>query len=444
MTTKVDQLDVFIVFGEVFHGGYIQGLLAQAKKNSASIIYSTMGRRDSDQKLRPLNKEELLKKNKELNLSNNDLLINIPLEAGFDLEIYQEQTLVDCINKYGLKNWENFVIDDDFLLTVKKEASIKFKKQIKKFLIQVSSHIKENTKNIYFIHTMAGGIPRSKLVMAVLNRVLKGRGKRFYSSEKFYNTGLGKVSLESFKSVTAESFKNLITETKDLRSLWAKKNINVSYSAFGYRGNSILIKNQYQWTAYAPYIQGWAKLELEDIAQKAKDNNINTNVFNCPEVLTRSSQTFSGIEVFLYPFLNSLNSASSDLILKKIGDLKIIQDLLNQLGYKSLKQDSFINYFNKDFSFVKLKQLTDNFFTDSSLENQLNHDLWPQHNNSKQMDLMIEATLELNKYIIPETKLLFHTQLSLILIYLAGNQIYKQLGSKKTVQNLTHESLLHE
>lgn len=435
---------IFIIFGEVFPGGYIQGLLTQAKKHKATIIYSTMGRRTSEQKLRPLNEEELQQKNKELKLSDTNLLINIPLEAGFDLEPYQGKTLVDHINQYGLKNWEDFFIDDQFLFTAKKEARIKFQKQIQKFLTQASSHITEHTKNIYFIHTMAGGIPRAKLLMAILNKVLKGRGKRFYSSKQFCATHLGKASLKSFESVTAESFQDLIIETKNLRSLWNKKNINVSYTAFGYRGNSILIKDKYQWTAYAPYIQGWAKLELENIAQKAKNNNIKANVFNCPEVLTRSSQAFSGIEVFLYPFLNSLNASSSDLILKKIGDLSIIQDLLKQLGAKSLEQNSFINYFHKDFSFLKLKQLTDNFFTHPSLNQQLNPTLWPQHNNFQQMDLMIEKTLELNQYIIPETKLLLHTQLSTILIYLAGNQIYKQLNSEKPIQNLTHENLLQK
>lgn len=440
--TIASNSSIFIVFGEVFPGGYIQGLLAQAKKNKATIIYSTMGRRNSNQKLRPLNQEELEQKTKELDLSDPKLFINIPLEAGFDLEPYEGSTLVDHINQYGLKNWEDFSVDDSFLLNAKKTARAKFQTQIKKFFTQARSHITKDTKNIHFIHTMAGGIPRAKLLMAVLNKVLKGRGKRFYSSEKFCSTNLGKASLESFQSVTAESFQDLITETKMLRESWNKQNISVSYTAFGYRGNSILIRDNYQWTAYAPYIQGWAKLELENIAKQAQQNNINAHVFNCPEVLTRSSQAFSGIEVFLYPFLNSLNTKSSDVILQKVGDLPIIQSLLKQLNTRSLEQESFMHYFHKDFSFLKLKQLTDDFFTHPSLNQQLKPELWPQHNNFQQMDLMIEKTLELNQYIIPETKLLLHTQLSTILIYLAGYQIYKQLNSKQASQNLTHENLL--
>ncbi|MBE8162461.1 MAG: hypothetical protein HAW63_00525 [Bdellovibrionaceae bacterium] len=433
---------IFIIFGEVFPKGYIQGLIAQAKKHNAKIIYSTMGRRTLEQQLRPLNEEELAKKCEELNLSDSSLLINIPLEAGFDLEPYEGKSLVDCINQYGLKTWEDFSIKDIALSTAKKEARIKFKKQIQKFLNAVSPYITEDIKDIHFIHTMAGGIPRAKLLMAVLNKVLKGHGKRFYSSKQFCATNLGTASLESFQSVTADSFEDLITETKSLRDLWTKKNINVSYAAFGYRGNCILVKDKYQWAAYAPYIQGWAKLALEDIAKQAQKNNIIANVFNCPEVLTRSSQAFSGIEVFLYPLLNSLNALHSEVILKKIGDLSIIQDLLKQLKTSSLEQNAFAKYFQNDFSFEALKQLTDHFFTHPSLNEQLQPKLWPQHNNPEQMNLMIEKTLKLNQYTIPETKLLLYTQLSTILIYLAGNQIYKQLHSKQAVHHLTHKNLL--
>lgn len=433
---------VFIIFGEVFPGGYIQGLLAQAKKHNSTIIYSTMGRRTSEQKLRELNQEELQKKKEELSLSKSDLFINIPLEAGFDLEDYQGNTLVEKINQYGLKTWEDFLIDKGLLLKIKEQARIKFQKQIHKFLKQAHTHITSDTKNIHFIHTMAGGIPRSKLLMAVLNKVLKGRDKRFYSSEKFCSTGLGQASLESFKSVTADSFEDLITETSALRSLWAQKNINTTYTAFGYKGNSILVKDKYQWVAYAPYIQGWAKLELEKTAIQSQENSISANVFNCPEVLTRSSQAFSGIEVFLYPLLNSLNPESSKVILEKIGDLPIIKSMLSELKTNSLNKESFSHYFEQDFSFTNLKNLTDNFFTNPNLSQQIQLSHWPQHNNPQQMHLMIKKTLELNKYTKEETKTVLYTQLSTILIYLAGYHIYKQLNSKLAVQNLTHENLL--
>lgn len=433
---------VFIIFGEVFPGSYIQGLLAQAKKHNATIIYSTMGRRTSKQELRALNPEELQEKIKELQLDNSNLLINIPLEAGFDLEPYKDSNLVNKINSFNLKTWEDCSIDQEYLSKIKNQARLKFKKQIQKFLIEANKHIPQNTKNIHFIHTMAGGIPRAKLLIAILNRVLKGRGNRFYSSEKFCSTPLGKAALESFKSVTADSFKDLITETAQLRDLWSKQNITTSYTAFGYKGNTLLIREKYQWTAYAPYIQGWAKLELEKIAIDSQKSGIQANVFNCPEVLTRSSKAFSGIEVYLYPVLSSLDQQSSDLILKKIGDLPIIQSLLKQLTSPSLTKERFTQFFEKDFSFEKLKNLTDDFFLNPNLKKQLQIENWPQHNSPEQMNLMIEKSLELEQYTKKDTKLLLYSHLSTLLIYLAGYHIHKQLGSKPAVQNLTHYSLL--
>lgn len=430
---------VFIIFGEVFSGGYIQGLLAQARQNNATIIYSTMGRRDQSLKLIPLDSQEFSQKISELKLSNPKQLINIPLEAGFDLELFEGETLVDKINKYGLKNWEDFEIKESFVSAAKKIARQKFQIQIKKFLDQASAFITKDTKNIHFIHTMAGGIPRAKLLLAVLNKVLKGRDKRFYSSKKFCSTALGKISLESFKSVTAESFQDLLTQTQALRQDWEAKNISVTYSAFGYRGNKVLINDKYQWTAYAPYIQAWAKITLEDIA---KNTTANACVFNCPEVLTRSSQAFSGIEVYLYPLLNSLNAKSSAVILKKIANIDEIKIILKDLNTKVLDQNAFVNYFTKDFCFTKLKRLTDQFFTHPSLSQQLDPLLWPQHNNPEQMHLMIEKTLELNKLIIEEKKLTLNKQLSAILIYLSGYHIYKKLNSKQAVHHLTHEILL--
>ena len=36
--------------------------------------------------------------------------------------------------------------------------------------------------NAFFAHTMAGGIPKAKVFLAIANRIYKGRGARFMSS----------------------------------------------------------------------------------------------------------------------------------------------------------------------------------------------------------------------------------------------------------------------
>ena len=47
--------------------------------------------------------------------------------------------------------------------------------------------------NVLFSHTMAGGIPRARILMPVLNRVFKGQGERFTPSEVFWGTSPGKA-----------------------------------------------------------------------------------------------------------------------------------------------------------------------------------------------------------------------------------------------------------
>ncbi len=46
--------DVLVVFGEVFARGYVNGLIDEAKKAGMKVIYSTVGRRDENDQLRPL------------------------------------------------------------------------------------------------------------------------------------------------------------------------------------------------------------------------------------------------------------------------------------------------------------------------------------------------------------------------------------------------------
>ena len=51
--------DVLVVFGELFTRGYANGIVDEAERAGLKVIYSTVGRRDADGKLRALNEEEL-------------------------------------------------------------------------------------------------------------------------------------------------------------------------------------------------------------------------------------------------------------------------------------------------------------------------------------------------------------------------------------------------
>ncbi|MRR39077.1 hypothetical protein EG829_31405, partial [bacterium] len=74
--------DVFVLFGELFGRGYANGIVDEARKAGMTIIGATVGRRDNNGPLRPLTAEELAEA--EANLGGR--IINVPLEAGFDLE----------------------------------------------------------------------------------------------------------------------------------------------------------------------------------------------------------------------------------------------------------------------------------------------------------------------------------------------------------------------
>ncbi|MEZ5703070.1 MAG: hypothetical protein R3E42_15665 [Burkholderiaceae bacterium] len=51
--------DVFVLFGELFGRGYANGLVNEARKAGMTIVGITVGRREADGTLRPLDDEEL-------------------------------------------------------------------------------------------------------------------------------------------------------------------------------------------------------------------------------------------------------------------------------------------------------------------------------------------------------------------------------------------------
>jgi len=74
--------DVFVLFGELFGRGYANGLVEEARGSGMTIIGITVGRRDTDGSLRPLTDAELAESEAFL----GGKIINIPLEAGFDMD----------------------------------------------------------------------------------------------------------------------------------------------------------------------------------------------------------------------------------------------------------------------------------------------------------------------------------------------------------------------
>src|SRR6516165_10750753 len=74
--------DLLVLCGELFGRGYANGIVEEAKSRGMTVLGATVGRRDANGELRPLTAEELAEA--EANLGGK--IINIPLEAGFDME----------------------------------------------------------------------------------------------------------------------------------------------------------------------------------------------------------------------------------------------------------------------------------------------------------------------------------------------------------------------
>lgn len=296
--------DALVLFGELFQRGYANGLVEEAEKHQMQIIKGTVGRREKDE-LRPLNAEELS--------HVQGPIINVPLEAGFDMDKNSKGlSPVDMIKDVRLSQWEDIKLDFSAIEECRKAGVTRFKKQLAQYVIELEKQIAPG-RSFLLAHLMAGGVPRAKIIMPLMNRVFKGTGERFLESEKFWSSDLGRLCQLNFIEVTAETFRHFIEATAGFREKVKNAGGQVSYLAYGYHGTEIIIDGQLRWQTYTPYLQGWAKMKLEDIAKTFLDQGISACVYNCPEILTNSSSIFQGVEVSLYPLMHALDLEQPEL-----------------------------------------------------------------------------------------------------------------------------------
>lgn len=301
-TTLFRQGDVFVLFGELFGRGYANGLVAEARKAGMEIVGITVGRRDENNALRPLDAEELAAA--EANLGGR--IINVPLMAGFDLDAPAGgPTPTEMLGKMTLKTWMNDTLDWAHVERCRAVGVKRFKDALAEVMARLDAMIGDG-RNVYFAHTMAGGIPKAKVFLAIANRIYKGRGERFMSSQVLLDSDLGKLILQNFDEVSANSFGYLIEGSAAIRARLAKTGGQVRYSAYGYHGTEILIDDRYQWQTYTNYTQGYAKMRLERVAQAAWAEGVKATVYNCPEIRTNSSDIFVGVELPLISLLEAL------------------------------------------------------------------------------------------------------------------------------------------
>jgi hypothetical protein len=292
--------DVLVVLGELFGRGYANGIVDEAKRAGMTVVGATVGRRDGDGPLRPLSPAELAEA--EANLGGR--IVNVPLEAGFDLESVDGPSPAEQLKRAKPGDWETFRLDWGAIARSKAAGARRFEENAARFAAELAPLLPP-TAGVLFVHTMAGGFPRARVYMPLMTRVFRGLGDKYLPSDAFMLSDLGRLWTESFEEVTARTFERLVAATAPLRTPGRR----VRYVAFGYHGCEVLVGGRFTWQTYVPYLQGWAKLALERFAREGWERGVRCTVFNSPEIWSNSSALFLGVEVALYPLLRAVKAA---------------------------------------------------------------------------------------------------------------------------------------
>jgi hypothetical protein len=396
--------DVFVLFGELFGRGYVTGLLDQAKKAGMEIIGITVGRRDENNKLRPLTEEELAQA--EANLGGR--IINVPAMAGFDLDAPEgEPTPTDLLGSLTLENWETEKLDWAHIEKCRQIGVKRFQDAVAKIMAELEGMIADG-KNVHFAHTMAGGIPKAKVFLVLANRIYKGRGARHMSSQVLLESDLGKLILQNFDEVSANTFRHLIEGSAAIRTRIEKSGGQVRYSAYGYHGTGILIGDEYRWQTYTNYTQGYAKMKLEAIAEEAFASGIKATVFNCPEIRTNSSDVFAGIELPLLPLLKALKKENPGARAEKIwADCEAL-----------LVEGATVDEVLKKIADFQVSEVMEPFYDFTK---------WPMPNSQGQSDITIGTSTEIAQ-MHKDGKALISDYLSVLVVEATGALIFGEVA----------------
>ena len=398
--------DVFVLFGELFGRGYVNGLIDEARKAGMTIVGITVGRRDDNGALRALDAAELAEAEEKL----GGRIINVPLMAGFDMDAPEgEQNPTEMLSGITLKNWQEEKLDWERIERCREAGVRRFTESAATVMAEIDKLVPQGA-NVFFAHTMAGGIPRIKAFLAIANRIYKGRGERFMSSRALLDSDLGKLILMNFDEVSANTLKYLIDASQAIRERVTQAGGEVRYTAYGYHGTEILINDQYQWQTYTNYTQGYAKMRLESIAEAAWKNGVTATVFNCPEIRTNSSDIFVGVELSLFPLLNALKKEGGGAWADE--QWRICESLLND-GTSLQSLLDTIERYNNDGTSAEFR----------------NFEAWPMDNTPALAEVMIGTSEDLTA-LHKDKKALITDHLSSLVLEGAGPLMFHGASEK--------------
>lgn len=398
--------DVFVLFGELFGRGYVNGLIDEARAAGMTIVGITVGRRDETGALRPLDAAELAEAEEKL----GGRIINVPLMAGFDMDAPEgEKNPTEMLSGITLKTWQEETLDWAHIERCREAGVRRFTTSAAQVMQEIDKLVPQGA-NVFFAHTMAGGIPKIKAFLAIANRIYKGRGERFMSSRALLESDLGKLILMNFDEVSANTLKYLIDASATIRDRVTQSGGEVRYTAYGYHGTEILIGGEYHWQTYTNYTQGYAKMRLESVAEAAWKNGITATVFNCPEIRTNSSDIFVGVELSLFPLLVALKREGGGAWADE--QWRICEELLGD-----------------DTSLQQLLDTIEGYNNDATSAEFRNFEAWPMDNTPALADVMIgtsEAITALHK----DKKALITDHLSSLVLEGAGPLMFHGASEK--------------
>lgn len=412
--------DVLVLIGELFGRGYANGLVDEAQRLGMTVIGTTVGRRDSDGVLRPLTAEELADAEALL----GGAIINIPLEAGFDMEgVDGIPSIAEQLKKARPDDFATFSFIEGSIDNARAAGTRRFCSNLAAVATELATRIPAHA-NILFAHAMAGGIPRARVFMPLLNRIFKGTGDKYLESAVFWDSPLGQLCHASFNEVTADTFRYLIEGTAGIRERNRTEGAKVCYSAYGYHGTGILINNEYRWQSYTPYVQGFAKMRLEDIAAEATAAGIPATVYNCPEIQTNSSALFLGVEISLYPLLSAIQREAGAPVAAP----------LEARCQEMLKEGETL---------AGLLSLANEYLASPILEQIEDFPTWPQHNTKEQAELMLASSARLME-MHTDQKQLVCAELSRIVFLATGRlMLHNSWNPADAVVWLNHDIISH-
>ncbi|MBK9519963.1 MAG: hypothetical protein IPO09_22090 [Anaeromyxobacter sp.] len=366
--------DVLVVFGELFGRGYANGIVDEARRVGMTLVGATVGRRDgSEGPLRPLSAEELAAA--EANLGGR--IVNVPLEAGFDLEAVDGgPSPAEQLKRLKGDNWRELGFDQAALERSRAAGAARFERNAAAFAAELATLVPPGA-NLLVVHTMAGGVPRARSLLPLMTRLFRGTGEKHLASAEVWASPLGQLWASSFEEVTARTFQRLVAATAPLRTPGRR----VRYVAYGYHGCEVLIGGRLTWQSYTPYLQGWAKMGLEQHAEAAWKDGVKATVFNAPEIWTNSSALFSGVELSLYPLLLSVRQAGAEAG----GAAQATAEALWAACRALLKEGATLE---------AMLERAERFLASPALAPFRSLEAWPQHSTREEMEVMLPAAEE--------------------------------------------------